>query len=519
MEKNTNNTKLSGTKLHSMKAGREGNKHLTLTFCGGVGSVTGANFLLTGARIHSKGADAPEANLEAESVESTEDDRLDLSGAHKKFRILVDCGLEQGTHEAQTNNHKDFIYDPSIVDVLLITHAHMDHIGRVPKLVRDGFKGVIYSTPETKRLSEIMLADALKLTTQEAERAGIPPLYSEEDVEESFKLWKSIPYHKDFELEPGYSVYLKDSGHVLGSCMYELTYTAEGKDKARKIVFTGDLGNSPTPLLRDTEDITDADYLLMESVYGDKNHEDREHRLEKLRKVISDNHKRRGVLIMPVFSLEKTQELLFEIHKLSETGKVPHTPVYMDSPLAIKLTEVYRTMMQDLNADAQKDASHGHHHDIFSFPNLHVIGTSEESKAIVRQPSPKIIMAGSGMSSGGRIQHHELNYLSDPNNTIVFIGYQAVGTLGRTIQEGAKEVQIFGNMTPVRARIEVIDGYSSHKDSDHLIEFVEKTEATVRKVFVVMGETKSSLFLVQRLRDYLGVHAVHPEEGDIVALE
>lgn len=482
-------------------------EHLSLKFCGGVGSVTGANFLLSGAR---KGKSHDESS---EEISATPD------SPKNSFHIFVDCGLEQGTHEAQTNNHKPFIFNPADAEILLITHAHMDHIGRVPKLVRDGFKGIIYSTPETKRLSEVMLADALKLTTQEAERAGLPPLYTEADVAQSFRLWQSIPYHQNKELAPGYSVYLKDSGHVLGSCMFEVTYTAEGEDRKRKIVFTGDLGNSPTPLLRDTEDIVDADYLLMESVYGDKNHEDRAHRLQKLQQVIIDNHNRAGVLIMPVFSLEKTQELLFEIHKLAEEGKIPRTPTYMDSPLAIKLTDIYKSMIDDLNQRAQADAHKGHHHDIFSFPGLKVIETAEESKMIVRQPSPKIIMAGSGMSSGGRIQHHELHYLNDPKNTIVFIGYQAVGTLGRTIQEGAKEVTIMGTTVPVHARIEKIDGYSSHKDSDHLIEFVSKTEKTVRKVFVVMGETKSSLFLAQRLRDYLGINAVHPEEGDTVILE
>ncbi len=474
-------------------------KKLKLTFCGGVGSVTGANFLLTGPRTVSTSHAG--ANSDGE------------------LRILVDCGLEQGTHEAESNNHRDFMYNPSDADFLLITHAHMDHIGRVPKLVREGFAGVIYSTPETRKLSEVMLQDALKLTLQDSIKKDVPPLYQEEDVMETFKLWKTIPYHTHHELAPGYSVYLKDSGHVLGSSMYELTYTAEGKDKQRKIVFTGDLGNSPTPLLRDTEDVTDADYLLMESVYGDKNHEDREHRLEKLAKVIKENHTKGGVLLMPIFSLEKAQEILFEIHTLSETGKIPKTPVYMDSPLAIKLTEIYRSMIGDLNARAQTDAHRGHHHDIFSFPGLHVVGSAEESKSIVKQPSPKIIMAGSGMSSGGRIQHHEMHYLNDPKNTIVFIGYQAVGTLGRLIQEGMKEVNILGTAVPIRARIEKIDGYSSHKDSDHLVEFVDKSAATLRKVFVVMGETGSSLFLAQKLRDYVGVHAVHPEEGDTVTLE
>lgn len=494
MEKNTK-SKIDKSKIEKLK----------LTFCGGVGSVTGANFLLTGPLVGEKTGSAV--------------DDAKSSASPKTFSILVDCGLEQGTHEADTNNHKDFLYNPVQSDVLLITHAHMDHIGRVPKLVREGFTGVIYSTPETKKLAVVMLADALKITTQNALRNGLPPLYEEEDVTNAFKLWKTIPYHQNFQLSPGYSVYLKDSGHVLGSSMFEVTYTAEGEDKKRKIVFTGDLGNSPTPLLKDTEPITDADYILMESVYGDKNHEEREHRLDKLAKVIKDNHDRGGVLLIPIFSLEKAQEILFEIHKLFDEHKLPRTDVYLDSPLAIKLTDIYRTMIADFNQSAQADAHRGHHHDIFSFPGLHVIQNSEESKAIVRQQGSKIIMAGSGMSNGGRIQHHELNYLGDPRNTIVFIGYQAVGTLGRMIQEGATEVEIMGNRVPVRAKLEKIDGYSSHKDSDHLVQFVENSADTLRKVFVVMGETKSSLFLAQRIRDYLGIHAVHPEEGETVVLE
>ncbi len=459
-------------------------KHLTLKFCGGVGSVTGANFLLQG----------------------------------EKASILVDCGLEQGTHEAADFNKSSFPYKPADMDALLITHAHMDHIGRVPKLVKDGFRGVIYSTPETKRLAEFMLDDALKLTQHEASRTKQPPLYEEKDVHEALSLWQTIPYHHSKEIMPGYSVYLKDAGHVLGSSMYELTYTAEqaAGEKPTKIVFTGDLGNSPTPLLRDTEDITDADYIVMESVYGDRNHEEREVRLAKLTAAIKENTVKGGVLMMPIFSLEKTQEILFEIHKLMETHQVPRVPIYMDSPLAERLTEVYEVMTENLNEAAQAEIHKGHH--IFSFPSLHVVSTADESKAIAHSPSPKIIMAGSGMSTGGRIQHHEMHYLADPKNTIVFIGYQAVGTLGRTIQEGAKEVEILGTKIHVRAKIEQIDGYSSHKDSDHLIEFVDKAAAQVKKVFVVMGETKASLFLAQRLRDYLGVDAVHPEEGDTVNL-
>jgi metallo-beta-lactamase family protein len=392
----------------------------------------------------------------------------------------------------------------------------MDHIGRIPKLVRDGFNGTIYSSPETQKLAVIMLEDCLKIITQEAERQKIDPLFESKDVTKAISLWKSIPYHTKTELYPGYSVYLKDAGHVLGSTMFEITYSGPATEAPRKLVFTGDLGNSPTPLLRDTEDITDADYLVMESVYGDRNHEDREHRLDKFEDVIQETAKIGGTLIIPIFSLEKSQEMIYELNNLVEEHRVPPMPVYLDSPLAIKITEVYKQMIDDFNATAQEKAKHD---DLFKFKNLHFVNTSEESKAIKDVPSPKIIMAGSGMSNGGRVLHHELNYLSDPKTILLLVGYQAVGTLGRHIQDGASVVTIHGVEVTVNAQIRHIDGYSSHKDSDHLVEFVEKTADTLKKAFVVMGETKSSMFLVQRLRDYLGVEAHHPEEGEVAVIK
>lgn len=458
---------------------------LTLTFCGGVGSVTGANFLLTG----------PDG-----------------------LKILVDCGLEQGTHDSDTHNHQDFMYTPSECNFLLVTHSHLDHIGRIPKLVKEGFRGVIYSTPETLELTKVMLDDALKIATQDAAKKNVPPLYEEKDVEDSFRNWKTIEYHKNLELAPNYSLFVKDSGHILGAAMFEITYkgTVEGKDYSRKVVFTGDLGNSPTPLLHDTEKITDADYLVMESVYGDKNHEDNGVRLDKLKQSLLDNFHRSGTLIIPSFSLEKTQEVLFEIHKLMDSKELPMMRIYLDSPLALRVTEIYRKMKKDFNEEATADSRK---HDIFAFPGLRISDSSEQSRMIIKEPNPKVIMAGSGMSNGGRIVHHEAEYLGDSNNTILFLGYQAVGTLGRKISEGNKEIEINGQLIKIKARIERIDGYSSHKDSDHLVEFVSDTATTVKKVFVVMGETNASLFLAQRLRDYIGVNAVHPDEGDTVVLE
>jgi metallo-beta-lactamase family protein len=452
-------------------------KNLTLTFCGGTGSVTGANFLL-------------------------ESDQT---------KILVDCGIEQGTSVADEFNHKPFIFDPKEIDILLVTHAHADHIGRIPKLVKNGFKGVIYSTPETRDLSVIMLEDSMHLLAQEAARNDVAPLYEEKDVAASFKMWKTIPYHVKTKIAPDFEVFLKDAGHVLGSTMYEVLYNG------KKIVFTGDLGNSPTPLLKDTENITDADYLIMESVYGDRNHEDRDDRLGKLEDVIEDTIAKKGVLMIPSFSLEKTQVILYEINELIEEGRVTKIPVYIDSPLAIRVTEIYKKYPVDFNPKTQLLIKKGD--DIFNFPDLHMTLTSDESKAILHTPNPKIVIAGSGMSNGGRIMHHELNYLPHPQNTLLLVGYQAVGTIGRQIADGAKTINIYGTHVPIRARLDHIDGYSSHKDSDHLQEFVSNTADTVKKVFVAMGEPKSSHFLVQRLRDYLGIEAFAPSQGDVVTLE
>lgn len=477
---------------------------LKLKFCGGVGTTTGANFLLTGMRQDSS------ANPAGEQTPF--------------FQIMIDCGLEQGEGHANGRrsadfNRSDFLYDPKTVDVLLVTHAHTDHIGRIPKLVHDGFRGTIYSTEETKKIAAVMFDDALKLMMQESAREQKPVMYAAEDVSQAFSHWKTIEYHQNFELHPGYDVFLKDAGHVLGSTIYELTVEDKRKDSSgykRKIAFTGDLGNTPSPLLRDTEAVTDADYLLMESVYGDRNHEDRAIRTAKLADAIIDNQKRGGVLVMPVFALEKTQELLYEMHELHEAHKIPQVPVYLDSPMAIKLTQIYSQMSKNFNPHALGEARH---EQILSFPGLRISESADDSRAIAHMPSPKIIMAGSGMSNGGRILHHELQFLGDPKNTILFTGYQAVGTIGRLIRDGASEVDVHGERLRVRARMLSIDGYSSHKDSDNLVQFVSNTAETVKKVFVCMGETKSALFLVQRLRDYLGVNAVHPDEGDEVVLD
>lgn len=373
----------------------------------------------------------------------------------------------------------------------------------------EGFEGTIYSTIPTKDITELMLDDTANIMSR-SENELLPKIYAPSVLKKVFSNWKVIDYHQDLAI--GNFVFrYRDSGHILGSGMLEVIYNN------KKIVFTGDLGNSPSPLLRDTEKLANVDYLIMESVYGDRNHIAREERRERLEATIEDNFKRKGALIIPTFSLERAQELLFEIDQLVEHDRVPQMPIFLDSPLAIRLTSVYHKYSTYFNDFAKTQIKEGD--DIFSFPGLKSTLLTEESKQIVRAPNPKIVIAGSGMSNGGRILHHEAHYLPDPNNILLLTGYQSQGTLGRLIQDGMKEVRINGQVVPVRARVVFIDGYSGHKDSDHLIEFVGDIADTVQKVFVVMGEPRSSLYLTQRLRDYLGVNAVAPEKGDVIELD
>jgi metallo-beta-lactamase family protein len=454
----------------------EKDKNLKLTFCSGAGTVTGANFL--------------------------------LEGNGKKF--LIDCGLIQGEKFVDELNWAKFPYEASEIDILFITHSHVDHIGRIPKLIHEGFKGKIISVEPSKFITREMLSDTAHLLLRDDD-LEIEGIYTTKNVEKVFDLWETVKYGQEINVDHGFKFIFRDAGHILGSGMLEVIYN----DK--KIVFTGDLGNSPSPLLPDTEDIKDANYLIIESVYGDRNHEERSERKHKLEKIIKDNYKRKGTLIIPTFSLERTQELLYEVNSLVENKIVPQMPIYLDSPLSIKLTNIYLKYGDYFNDTAKKLIASGDQ--LFDFPGLRKTLETDESKGILEIPPPKIVIAGSGMSNGGRILHHEKNYLPDKNNTLLLTGYQTMGTLGRAIQDGAKKVKIMGTEVKVRANVVFIEGYSGHKDSDRLLAFVEKSRDTLEKVYTVLGEPKSAMFLAQRINDILSIKARAPVAGETVYLE
>ena len=453
---------------------------MRITFYGGAGTVTGANFLLE----------------------------------TKKSKILVDCGLVQGIHEASRLNRLPFAYDPSEIDFLFVTHAHLDHIGRIPKLVRDGFTGVIYSTPATKELASVMFEDALGLLEDEAAREGVLPLYEKKDIDRALSLWKEIPYYAMTSVRD-VSVLFKDAGHVLGSSIIEF-YQEDAatflNNKKNAVVFTGDLGNSPALFLRDTDVISDAAWMVMESVYGDRNHQSKEERQGKLKEILDETVAHNRTLIIPAFSLERTQDLLFEINALVEHGAMRPVPVFLDSPLASRVTEIYRRSSDLFNDVAKQMIRSGD--DLFDFPKLRLTNRIAESRAIWGHPGAKVIIAGSGMSNGGRVIFHEERYVSDAKATILFVGYQAAGTLGRALMEAKRKVLIGRREVTVRATIKSIEGYSAHKDSNGLLDFVSHSASTLKKVFITMGEPKSSLFLAQRVHDYLGVEAHVPLIGE-----
>jgi len=462
---------------------------MKLTFCGGAKNVSGANYLLENG----------------------------------KTKILIDCGLNQGGSFCEKHNYEPFPYDPKTIDAVLITHAHIDHIGRLPKLYKLGFRGKIFSTPPTRDFSEDLLIDSEHLLRKESEEKKLPAIYNLEDINQTMGLWETVNYHQKLKIgEPdnGFEAEFFDAGHILGSAFIKIKESGPPSGEASKsVVFSGDLGNTPAPLVKDTETITKADYVLIESAYGGRIHEDTSKRKDLLEDVIEESVKAGGVLMIPAFAMERTQELLFELDELVKNARIPQAPIFIDSPLAIKLTAVYKKYSQNPDYfDKQALALFRQGDAIFDFPGLKISLTKEQSKEINEVKPPKVIIAGSGMSEGGRILHHEMRYLSDPKSAILFIGYQVNGSLGRRILDGAKSVKIFGENVPVRCKIKAIGGYSAHADQSQLLNWLRPMRLNLEKVFVVQGEENEALPLSQRIKDELAVEAVIPSLGEEVML-
>lgn len=370
------------------------------------------------------------------------------------------------------------------------------------------------STEPTREMAELVLLDSMGILFKESQRYNMPILYEEKDVLQVIQRWDTLlAYNQPFTIscdEGEAVVTLKDAGHILGSAMIEIVY------KGKKLVLSGDLGNTPSPLMKDTAPLENVDYLVIESVYGDRNHKDKDRKIDIFKEAITSTIGKGGTVIIPAFSIERTQEILLAFNELVESGQIPEVPVYLDSPLGINITKVYKKYEHWFNENIENIIKSGD--DIFAFKGLIKTPSPDESKAIAHDHRPKIIIAGSGMSNGGRIVHHEAKYLSDPRNTIIIAGYQAVNTLGRRIVDEQRELIINGQIVPLRARVVNIHGFSAHKDSDHLVEFVGTTKETLKKICVVLGEPKSTYFLGQRLHEEYMVPVAVPEKGDKLEL-
>ncbi|MFH1142181.1 MAG: MBL fold metallo-hydrolase [Candidatus Uhrbacteria bacterium] len=396
-------------------------------------------------------------------------------------RLLFDCGMFQGYKFAEERNAESFGFDPASIDAVFVTHAHADHTGRLPKLIHDGYSSPIYMTPPTRPLTRLIMEDSYHIMKENYKRDQEKMLYDEEDVDMVMKLTKSVNYHHVIEPLPGVTVMFHDAGHILGSAY--VTVEAEGQ----RILFSGDLGNSDTPILPDPEPISSADIIITETTYGDRVHEAPEERQNKLKEALLRTVRRQGVLMIPSFSVERTQELLYELDQILLHEVKTNVPIFLDSPLSIKATAVYRHYQNYLrfNADILQEPDR----DFFAFPNLRETLTREESMAINDIPGPKIIIAGSGMMHGGRIMHHLKRYLQSADNHLLIIGYQVEGTLGRRLFDGIKKVRIYGDDVQVQARVSAIGSFSAHGDQRQLTKWLQPEDKKIpKKIFLVHGD-------------------------------
>ncbi len=462
---------------------------MNITFLGAARTVTGSNFL--------------------------------VEAAGKKF--LVDCGMYQGKAAQEIENSEDFLYDPKEIDFMLLTHAHIDHSGRIPKLYNEGFRAPIYAHKATVDLCAIMLPDSGHIQETEIEwknrkriRAGLeplPPLYTAEEAENSLEVFKPVQYDEIIDVAENIQVRFNDAGHMLGSSIIEIWVTENGKTE--KIVFTGDLGNNDIPLLDSPTMIESADYLVMESTYGSRLHLRNDDKAKMFLEIVSQTLDNGGRVIIPSFAVGRTQEILYEIDKIKDEHKddeefqrrykqLMETPVFVDSPLAISATEIFKKNIDLFEDEIQEKIKHGDNP--LEFSGLQFTKTADESKALNETYYPSIIISASGMCDIGRIKHHLKHNLWNPASTILFVGYQAPGTLGRSIVDGAEKVKIFGEEISVNARIEYIEGYSGHADQEWLLNFVYSFINKPKHIFLVHGEDESQ----EVLKELIGANAEIP---------
>lgn len=417
----------------------------------------------------------------------------------KKF--LVDCGMFQGGQFNEDKNRDVLPFNPAELSGVIVTHAHLDHVGRLPLLVKNGYEGKFFATPPTVELTELILDDALQIMLYNQRHFGKPVLYDSTDIAKVMERFKPIDYHQKFSLAPDIAFTFHDAGHIFGSAFVKVE--AEGK----RVVFSGDIGNINVPILRDTETLPgNLDVLVCESTYGDRLHESALQRQEILENLISGAIGKGGVLMIPSFSLERTQELIYDLNDLvARKHKLPQVPIFLDSPLAIRATRVYLKYPKYYDAEATRLLKSGD--ELFKFSGLVMTETKEESKKINTMPGSKIIIAGAGMMNGGRILHHAMRYLSDEKNTLMIVGYQAQNTLGRKILDGKSPVEIMGEHIPVRCHIKAIGALSAHGDQDKLLDWVGGGTSLPKQVLLTHGEPHASGALAKRLIGDFGVKA------------
>lgn len=423
---------------------------------------------------------------------------------HDGYRLLVDCGLFQGLKKLRLRNREPLPLDAPGVDAVVLTHAHIDHSGYLPRLVKDGFSGPVHCTKSTAELCAVMLMDSAHLQEEEARWANKKgyskhkqalPLYDKDDAEAAIALLEPMPYSHRLELGNGLVLWFLNAGHILGSAFVCIEWKTN-KGEIRKIVFSGDLGRTDKPVLRDPVQVSEADWLVLESTYGDRLHGE-ESPQSVLAGVIKESAARGGVLLIPAFSVGRTQELLYNIREMENADEIMKLPVFVDSPMAIKATRVYMDNVQDHDLQAALLKVRGV--DIFCTRHIKFTEATKQSIELNSFNGPGIIISASGMLSGGRILHHLANKMPDPRTTILFIGYQAEGTRGRAILEGAESVKIHGEQVPVKATIETISGYSAHADYEEILAWLQGFSRRPKKTFVVHGEPESSAALAEKL--------------------